>query len=115
MRSQHHQKHIDNRTAWNNCPECRADNSRRFAVTSPFKYGFVREYLSWIKPRLEAIRSGITGGDTLNAQEWLRDFRRALNTRINSHIEGMNGRKHAPDYAKYHLSTYGNDHHFLNP
>lgn len=111
MRTTFHQQHIDSRRILNNCPECRADNSRRFAVTTPFRYVHVHEYLSWARPRIEAIANG---QDSLEARWWLRDFRRAMNARINTHLPARSGRKHAPDYAKYHLATYGNDYHFLN-
>lgn len=112
MISKTHGHHIASRVTHSNCPECRADTSRRFARTVPFRYQYVSEYLSWVKPRMEAIRTGANGG--VMAEAWLSDFRRALHNRINSHIPGRNGRKHAPDYAQYHLRTYGNDWHFLN-
>ena len=106
-----HKQHVTSRTAHNSCPECRADNSRRFAVKTPFHYAHVAKYLAWIKPRLQAIREG---NNKVDARIWHRDFVRALNNRITSHIPNQTGRKHAPDYAKYHLATYGNDFRFLN-
>jgi hypothetical protein len=112
-RTAEHQKHIDTRVAHSRCPECRADNSRRFAFTVPFRYGHVSVYLAWIRPRLEAIRTKQQGGATVEARQWQRDFVRALHSRINSHVPTP-GRKHAPEYAKYHLATYGNDWHYLN-
>mgnify|MGYP001615772178 CR=1 FL=1 len=69
----------------------------------------------FVKPRLDAIRAGNMGlVVTMEANRWLREFRTALHARISSHIPNQGGRKHAPEYAKYHLSTYGNDWRYLN-
>jgi len=111
--------HIGMHTSHNNCPECRADNSRSFATGRQFNHTSVpadamSKYLAWIRPRLEAIRTKTQGGDTVEAIWWQRDFMRALHNRINSHIPNQNGRKHAPEYAKYHLATYGNDYRYLH-
>ena len=107
--------HIGRHVSHNSCPECRADNSRRFAGNGqPFRYAHVNEYLTWVKPRLEAIRTGENGGNTVEAIWWQRDFIAALHNRINSHIPNQTGRKYAPDYAKYHLATYGNDWKYLH-
>lgn len=115
MQTDMHRNHIAARKSYNSCPECRADNSRRFAVNRPFRYQYVREYLSYVRPRLEALRTGQNGGDTVAARQWYRyDFMPALHNRINSHIPGQTGRKYASDYAKYHLATYGSDWHYLN-
>lgn len=43
-------------------------------------YQHVSEYLGWAKPRLAAIRAGENSG---KAKEWLREFLKALHTRIN--------------------------------
>lgn len=114
MQTQEHKQHIAGRVSHNSCPECRADNSRRFARKMPFHYGFVHEYLSWARPRVEAIRTAQNGGDTVEARRWQSDFVRALHNRITSHIPDQTGRKHAPEYAKYHLGTYGNDYRYLH-
>lgn len=111
MQSDQHKQHLAERVAHNSCPECRADNSRRFAATNPFRYAFVREYLSWAKPRIEAIRGG---NRSVDARVWHERFVDALNARISSHMPFRNGRKHAPDYAKYHMASYGNDFRYLN-
>lgn len=113
MISQEHKRHIKENVSHSRCPECRADNSRRFAARISFHYDHVHDYLKWVKPRIEAIRTKQKGGDTVEARIWQRDFIRALHNRISSHIQNP-GRKHAPEYAKYHLATYGNDWHYLN-
>lgn len=117
MQSEEHKKHIAARISWNSCPECRADNSRWRAQTRPHEYKYVREYLSWVRPRLEAIRNGaIEQGrakDSYEALWWYRDFINALHRRISSHLSDT-GRKHAPDYARYHMRTYGNDYRFIH-
>jgi hypothetical protein len=58
-----HTEHVvmHRRYSLNTCPECNADRERRFARNTPFRYGFVREYLSWVRPRLQAIRAGESG------------------------------------------------------
>src|ERR1035441_4137305 len=106
-----HKQHIAERISHNNCPECRADCSRRFAGVTPFRYDFVHEYLSWVQPRILAIQNG---ENSVNARIWQREFVSALHTRVSSHFPKQNGRKFAPDYAKYHLATYGNDWHYLH-
>jgi hypothetical protein len=115
MRTSEHQQHIDSRMSHNNCPECRADNSRWHAQHKAFSHADVptearHSYIAWIRPRLEAIR---TGNQTLEARRWQRDFLDALHSRISSHITET-GRKFAPEYTRYHLATYGNDWHYLN-
>jgi hypothetical protein len=110
-----HKEHIAKHISHNNCPECRADNSRWHAQTRTFRHADVpadalRKYLRWIRPRLAAIRDG---NNTVDAQRWQRDFVAALHNRLYSQMAGS-GRKFAPDYAKYHLATYGNDFHFLH-
>ncbi len=120
MRSIKHGNHILLSESHNNCPECRADNSRRFARTQKFSHTAVpvdarRKYLAYLTARLEAIRTGLNGGNTVSAVQWYRwDFLPALHKRISSHIPNQSGRKYAPEYAKYHLATYGNDWHYLN-
>ena len=96
MQSTEHKKHIAERTSYSSCSECRADTERRFAGGQAFKYGHVHEYLTWIRPRLEAIRNGEA---SVNARIWQRDFVRALNNRISSHASG-NGRKHSHSYLE---------------
>lgn len=112
MQTTEHKQHIAKCQSHNRCPECNADTQRRFAGNGePFRYAHVTEYLAWVKPRVEAIRAG---DNSVNARIWQRDFLRALHNRINSHITNQTGRKHAPEYAKYHLATYGNDYRFLH-
>lgn len=113
MQSAEHKQHITENVSHNNCPECRADNSRLFAQKRPFKYGHVHEYLTWIRPRLQALKTGENGGNKVEAKWWYRDFIAALHARISPHLPET-GRKHAPDYAKYHLATYGNDYRFIH-
>lgn len=82
MISPTHSQHISDRTAHNNCSECRADCERRLAIGHPFKYEHVTEYLSYVKPRIQAIRAGESSVD---ARIWHRQFIKALNRRISSH------------------------------
>ena len=110
MQSLEHKRHVIDNVSFSRCAECRADCSRRFAGATPFQYRHVHEYLSYVKPRIEAIRAG---NDTVDARIWHRGFVAALHNRISSHL-AHDGRKHAPEYAKYHLATYGNDWHYLN-
>ncbi len=115
--------HLGMHTSHNNCPECRADNSRRFAGNRPHSHARVpkdvqHEYVEWIRPRLAAIRNGAIEQERehgeYNALWWQRDFVRALHSRITSNMPARNGRKYAPEYAKYHLATYGDDYRFLH-
>jgi hypothetical protein len=106
-----HERHLTERTSHSNCPECRADTSRRSAVKTPFRYRFVHDYLAWARPRLDAIRNGV---NSVDASTWQRNFVSALHNRISSHIPNQTGRKFAPEYAKYHLAAYGNDFRFLH-
>jgi hypothetical protein len=99
MKSQTHLAHIASRISHNNCPECRADCERRQVANRPFKYGHVHEYLSYVKPRLEAIRTGENGGNKASARQWHREFLRALDNRILSHVT-REGRKYAPGYLE---------------
>lgn len=102
MKSQAHNIHLKNRISHNNCPECSADCERQFVAFRPFKYAHISEYLNWIKPRLEAIRNG---DDSTNAKIWMRDFLRALHTRIGSHIP-VAGRKQCHSYLE-RLGQFG--------
>lgn len=96
MQTLEHIEHIRSRTAHSDCDECQADNERRFARTQPFVYGFVHEYVSYVRPRLAAIRQG---ENSANARIWHRDFVRALHRRINSHAAGK-GRKWSDSYLE---------------
>src|SRR5208282_139127 len=80
MKTAEHQKHLDTRVAHNDCRECRADTERRFVSTAQWRYQHVHDYLGFIKPRLRAISAGENGA---SARIWLRDFRHALDRRIN--------------------------------
>lgn len=115
MQSEVHKAHVASRISHNNCPECRADNSRWHAQRTPFNHQGVpadamHSYMAWVRPRLAALRSGTS---TIEAKRWQQNFRDALSNRIYSQMAGS-GRKFAPDYAKYHLATYGNDFRFLH-
>lgn len=110
--------HVGMRVSHNNCPECRADSSRQFARGQVFSHTSVpadarRAYLNWTRERLDAIRTGTNGGDSVEAKWWYRNFMDALHRRITSHATGT-GRKFAPEYAKYHMATYGNDWRFIH-
>jgi hypothetical protein len=110
MTKQTHLAHFEH-TAFNyslnTCPRCNAERERRFAYVTPFHYEHVHEYLSWAKPRVEAIRAGNT---EVNARQWQRDFVRALHKRISSrgsnpvwrkrndsYLERLRGMKHVTD------------------
>jgi hypothetical protein len=92
-----HFEHIALRVSHANCRQCNADNQRRFAHVTPFRYGFVHEYLSWIRPRLAAIRDG---ENSVDARRWHRDFMQALHTRISSRGQNPAWRKLAPGYLE---------------
>lgn len=96
MISDTHKSHVASQTSHNNCLECRADCERRFAGGSRWLgYRFVHEYLSWARPRVEAIRNG---EDSVDARRWQREFTRALHNRINAKIGQPKGRKYADGY-----------------
>lgn len=99
MRTSTHQLHISSGVSHNSCPECRADNQRSFVSSKPFRYAYVNEYLTYAKPRIEAIRTGLAGGNTINAYHWNKTFIKALHTRISSHIIRQ-GRKHSHGYLE---------------
>lgn len=96
MKSAEHKKHIATRMSHNNCGECRADCERQWIAFRPFKYAHVAKYLSYVKPRIEAIRAG---ENSVNAAIWHRDFLKALNNRISSHVK-VAGRKHCHSYLE---------------
>ena len=96
-RTQEHQRHLNTQTAFNNCRECRADTERRFVETKPWTYQFVHDYLSFAQPRLNAIRHGESNS---NARIWLRDFRKALNRRINLKAGAPRWRKLCDSYLE---------------
>lgn len=96
MRSAEHNVHLARNVAHNNCPECRADCERQFVGGKPFKYAQVPTYLEWIRPRLAAIREG---DNSIPAQQWHRDFLRALHRRISSHLQ-RTGRKQCHSYLE---------------
>lgn len=58
MQSETHKQHIAANVSHANCPECRADNSRWHAQSREHEYKYVHEYLTWVRPRLDAIRNG---------------------------------------------------------
>lgn len=83
-RTEKHQQHLKSNISHNDCRECRADTERRFVSTAQWSYQHVHEYLSYVAPRLKAIRDG---ENSINARQWLRDFRIALDRRINLKAE----------------------------
>jgi hypothetical protein len=99
MNGAEHIEHLNRNVSHNNCPECRADCERRWVIFRPFKYDHVAWYLTYVKPRLAAIRDGNNGGNTPDADCWHRDFIKALHNRINSHIE-VAGRKYCHSYLE---------------
>src|ERR1019366_2707649 len=80
MRTANHQKHIDTRNAHNDCRECRADCERQFVATAQWRYQHVHDYLAFAQPRLQAISNC---ENSVSARQWLRNFRIALDRRIN--------------------------------
>lgn len=96
MQSIPHKQHIRHSISQNNCSECRADTERRFARNTPFHYAHVRNYLSYVRPRIDAIRNGESSVD---ARIWQRDFLKAMNRRITSHA-ARTGRKHSDSYLE---------------
>ena len=97
MTTSEHQRHLDTRTAHNNCDECRADCERQFAPRQWPGYQHVGEYLSWARPRIAAIRGGQGSGA---ARYWYWDFRLALHRRISTKVTPPTGRKHSPGYLE---------------
>lgn len=110
MQSNQHLQHIRSRVAWNNCPECRADNERRFAPAQWPGYQHVHEYLTWARPRLEAIQAG---ENSPLAQSWHKDFLNALNRRIYLKVQPNSGRKFSHSYTErlrqFRNMTVGSD------
>ena len=92
-----HQSHITGRVAHNDCQECRADCERQFLRSRWTGYQFVTDYLSFAKPRLEAIRQG---ENSVNARVWRQDFRLALNRRITLKGSAEHGRKQCDSYLQ---------------
>lgn len=98
MVTMEHKDHLASNRSHNSCPECRADCERRHAVTSLWiGYRHVHEYLTWAKPRVEAIRNG---EDSIDARRWARDFTAALHSRINAKVSQAFGRKHSDGYLE---------------
>lgn len=97
MKSTEHQQHLTARIDYVRCPECRADNERRFVSTAQWHYQHVHDYLGYVAPRLKAIRDG---ENSVNAQIWLRDFRKALDRRINLKTGQPSWRKLCDSYQE---------------
>jgi len=97
MQTVEHQEHIKARVSHSNCDECVADNQRWHAQTRPFVYSHVRQYLTYVRPRLAALKSGRNGGLSVEAGCWYRRFRDALHKRVSSHAVSQ-GRKYADGY-----------------
>ena len=62
-----------------------------------------RTKISWVRPRLAAIRNGES---SVNARIWQLDFLKALNRRISSHAAGT-GRKWCDSYLQ-RMGQFGN-------
>lgn len=99
MRSAKHEQHLKSNVSHMDCSECRADNERRWTGHSPFRYAHVHEYLTYVRPRLAAIREKTEAGESVEARIWLRGFIGALNNRINSHLPER-GRKYSHSYLE---------------
>jgi hypothetical protein len=97
MKSTEHQKHLDTRISHSACSECRADTERRFVDCSVWRYDHVHDYLEYVAPRILAIQNGADG---VNAHQWLKDFRKALNRRISLKVDAVRGRKYCDSYLE---------------
>lgn len=98
MISRTHALHIQTRVSHADCSECRADTERRFVQTAPWRYSCVHEYLTYIQPRLAALRDG---ADDMDARLWRRRFREALDTRISlKTAHPVARRKHCDSYLE---------------
>jgi hypothetical protein len=95
MQTVEHQRHITSYVSHNDCQECRADCERQFLRPQWPGYRHVTEYLSCVKPRLEAIRQGET---SVNARIWHRDFVKTLHRRITLKSGSEHGRKRCDGY-----------------
>jgi hypothetical protein len=104
-RSNEHQDHKNRRVAYNNCRECRADCERQYVGDfAPWRYDHVHDYLTFVQPRLAAIQAG---NDSVSARQWLREFRKALDRRINLKVGEPRWRKLSDSY----LERLGNMRH----
>lgn len=101
MKSVEHKKHLNTNVSWNNCQECRADNERRFIHPRWVGYRLVHEYLEFAKAGFgnKGVRTW-WGGDRLTAEEWSREFRKALHRRIYLRVEPPKGRKFCDSYVE---------------
>lgn len=97
MQTPEHAQHIASRVSHNNCDECRADCERQFLQPAWIGYQFVTEYLTWTRPRFAAIREGF---DSIDARNWRRKFRLALNRRITLKAGAEVGRKRNDGYRE---------------
>ena len=95
MISEYHKQHV--KVSHNNCNECRADCERQFLRRQWHGYRYVAEYLTWCKPRIEAIKNG---ENSTNAHIWHRDFLRALHRRITLKGGSETGRKWNDSYLQ---------------
>lgn len=102
MISHDHAQHLLSNISHAACSECQADCQRQFAMgnAQPWRYGHVREYLEYIRPRLAAIREERDRGG-IAGRRWEMDFMKALHTRIS--LKGGvfgRGRKHNDGYRE---------------
>lgn len=97
MTSTDHALHLQSRTSHSACSECRADTERQFVPTTTWSYGHVHDYLTYIRPRLNAIRNG---ADDVDARIWRRKFLKALHTRISLKAA------HPPVPRRKHCDSY---------
>jgi hypothetical protein len=96
-RTTEHQSHLETRHAYNDCRECRADTERQFVATAQWHYDHVHDYLAFAQPRIEAIKAGT---DTVDSRIWLRDFRKAMDRRINLKVGSPKWRKLSDGYLE---------------
>lgn len=101
MRSADHKKHLATNVSWNNCPECRADNERRFVPPRWAAYRFVHEYLTFAAAGFggKGVRTW-WGGDRLTADQWRREFVAALHNRISLRVAPPRWRKLSHAYVE---------------
>lgn len=97
MTSQDHKQDLARNVSVSCCAECRADTERQFVDTSVWRYERVRDYLAYIRPRLDAIRAGENSAD---ARIWKRKFIDALNRRIGMKVSRAGGRKYCDSYLE---------------
>jgi hypothetical protein len=116
MQSDQHKQHIREFTSHANCSECRADTERRFVDRQPWRYQHAGDYLSYVKPRLDAIRDEELLASDVDARIWYRKFVKALHVRISLKMP-TGGRKYCDSYLErmrqFRKGTKGTDSGYL--